>query len=429
MPTPEQALFPFSPVRNRGLFSNHWLEHRLCLEPDFEELRDEARASLTKLVELWAVEKDRVHLYGGEQSLEIPFIQPVFHMIGWHFIYQTQLAGGKPDYALFMDDATRFSALQADRNSLDFWEHATLVGDAKAWDVSLDHPRVVNNKKEYPPEQIARYLNASCLDYAILTNGRLWRLIPRQLDPHQRKFETYLQCDLPALLNDWLSALTSATAILEKEKAFEDFLTFFLFFNPKAFQETGGRIPFVARAAVGSTEYRMGVGEGLKSRTFEALRFSTEGFLKFEPNGLEAATHIDQCREQSFILLYRLLFIMYAEDRRLLPYRINRLYTNNRSLGKHRDEIGGTLDRLPRGHVDDYSRESTCLWDDIQDLFDLIDRGRATYGVPAYNGASSIPKPMPSSSRKSFRIGTWPESSTNSAGRQTRNAPRPGFSE
>jgi len=71
------------------------------------------------------------------------------------------LAGGRPDYALFESDEARFSALQTDHRSLDFWEKATLVADAKAWDLSLDHPTVVNNKKEYPPQQIERYLNAS----------------------------------------------------------------------------------------------------------------------------------------------------------------------------------------------------------------------------------------------------------------------------
>ena len=65
----EQTLFLFGPVRNKGLFSSHWLEHRLQLEPEWNELRIEAREALNRLVELWSIERDRVHLYGGEQSL------------------------------------------------------------------------------------------------------------------------------------------------------------------------------------------------------------------------------------------------------------------------------------------------------------------------------------------------------------------------
>ena len=41
----EQGLLPFSPVKNFGLFSNHWLTNRLSLEPEWAELRDSALQS------------------------------------------------------------------------------------------------------------------------------------------------------------------------------------------------------------------------------------------------------------------------------------------------------------------------------------------------------------------------------------------------
>ncbi len=88
----EQASFPSSPVRNRGLFSNHWLEHRLRSEPEWDELRAEAREVLNGLARLWTVERDRVHLYGGEHSLEVAFIQPALKALGWHFIYHRSYA-------------------------------------------------------------------------------------------------------------------------------------------------------------------------------------------------------------------------------------------------------------------------------------------------------------------------------------------------
>jgi hypothetical protein len=111
-----------------------------------------------------------------------------------------------------------------------------------------------------------------------------------------------------------------------------------------------------------------------------------EGFLAYGPNDLNPDDHLLLCREQSFILLCRLLFIMYAEDRRLLPYKLNRLYTENRSLGRIRDDIARRRDRAGSGLDEDFSRESTALWDDLETLFDVIDRGNARYGVAAYNG-------------------------------------------
>jgi hypothetical protein len=93
------------------------------------------------------------------------------------------------------------------------------------------------------------------------------------------------------------------------------------------------------------------------------------------------------CQEHSLIFLYRLLFILYAEDRGLLPYRLNQTYTNNRSLARHRDDVAARLNQLQRGlKSPDYSHETTDLWDDLRDLFDLIDRGHRRYGVQAYNG-------------------------------------------
>ena len=78
---------------------------------------------------------------------------------------------------------------------------------------------------------------------------------------------------------------------------------------------------------------------------------------------------------------------MYAEDRGLLPYRIDQTYTNNRSLARHRDDVAARLDDVERGiKIRDFSPDRTDLWGDLQDLFDLIDGGHRSYRVQAYNG-------------------------------------------
>lgn len=118
----EQLILPLSPVRNRTLFSGHWLENRLPLEPEWAELRDEARDVLESMGELWRVQRGRVEHYGDEQGLEQAFIQPVFERLGWKLKYQTSLQGRKPDYALFLDDESLDAALVSGRNSPDFWK-------------------------------------------------------------------------------------------------------------------------------------------------------------------------------------------------------------------------------------------------------------------------------------------------------------------
>ena len=267
------------------------------------------------------------------------------------------------------------------------------MADAKAWHISLDRPTKINNKREYPPEQIEDYLKLSHLEFGILTNGNLWRLIPRDYNLQQRRFQTYLELDFPRLLDRWLlvSDAQEQNELFglseDQSQIVDEFLRFYLFFNPKSFTEIAGRQPLIKRAIEGSSEYRLGVSEGLKERTFEALRLCVEGFLSHPENHLDPLADLELCREQSFVLLYRLLFIMYAEDRKLLPYKINRTYTNNRSLGRKRDEIAGRLEGAGQGQMKlNYENGSTAIWGDLVDLFDLVDSGHAVYGVPAYNG-------------------------------------------
>jgi hypothetical protein len=108
-------------LRNRDLFSSHWLEKRLPLEPEWNELRENARSVLIALGDLWWTQKNRVEKYGNEQGLEEAFIQPVLRELGWKLKYQTFLQGREPDYALFFDDASLDPALNAGRTSPDFW--------------------------------------------------------------------------------------------------------------------------------------------------------------------------------------------------------------------------------------------------------------------------------------------------------------------
>lgn len=264
---------------------------------------------------------------------------------------------------------------------MDFWGFPTLLADAKAWHVPLDRPTINTQQREYPPEQIEWYLTNSNVDYAILTNGRLWRLIPRVHDPGQPRFDTYLECDFGGLLNDKAA---------QKElfwPNFDDFVQFFLFFSPAAFAVLPGRVTsLIQRARTGSTYYRVGVGEGLKQRVFEALRLCIEGFLSYAPNRLNADVDLEECRSNSLVLLYRLLFVLYGEDRKLLPYGVEPTYTNNRSLGRFRDELASRLDRSAERTQPDYDRSQGNLWSDLSSLFALIDEGAPRYNVPPYNG-------------------------------------------
>ena len=381
-PNARQLPLPFSALRNSEFLANHWFEHRLPLEPEWQNVRPDLAKIASALLSLWTQQKSRVELYGIEASLEQAFIQPIFQILGWKLKYQTSLQGREPDYALFADDGALDSALGEGHTAPAFWRHATMVADAKAWHVSLDRPTRIGSQREYPPEQIEWYLDRSRLDFGILTNGRFWRLVPRELGAGKPRFKTYLEVDLPELLEK----LAEQKQLTIDAEEFDDLRRFVLFFSPAGFSGRDVAQPLVVRAVHGSAEYAIGIGENLKERVFEALRICIEGLLSVPDNELSPTTDLHICKEQSLILLYRLLFIMFAEDRGLLPYRTNRVYTRNRSLARRRDEIAAILDGVHHRVQDDYSRGNFSLWEDLTDLFDLIDRGHGTYGVPAYDG-------------------------------------------
>ena len=277
---------PFSPVRNREFLSNHWLEHRMPLEPEWQEHRTAAIESLRRLIALWRVEAGRVALYGRSRFGGKVHPAGVLPASGLASKYQAYLNRREPDYALFLTDELLHNALNAGRTSLDFWSHATAVADAKAWHISLDRPTREGTRREYPPEQIEWYLNHSLRDYGILTNGRLWRLVPRVLGPTKPRFQTYIEVDLPALL-DGLTPASGQLDLGPAGKGLDDFLRFYLLFSPVGFASLDGHKPLLDRAATGSSEYSLGVGKELKDRVFEALRLCVEGFIKYPPNHLD----------------------------------------------------------------------------------------------------------------------------------------------
>ena len=85
-------------------------------------------------------------------------------------------------------------------------------------------------------------------------------------------------------------------------------------------------------------------------------------------------------REAALILLYRLLFILYAEDRDLLPVR-NTSYDDYALREKVRGDVGQRKDR-----DDVFSASAARYWSAIDDLCRAIDQGDASIGLPPYNG-------------------------------------------
>ncbi len=181
----------------------------------------------------------------------------------------------------------------------DYWCDVSCLGDAKSWSSSLDKSR---DYDENPSAQIVNYLYRSGVRWGILTNGRIWRLYERE---KSRTGGVYFEINLEEILC---------------YGNLQNFKWFHLFFRRQAFTQIDDTRPFVERVFDSSVEYAITVGERLKESVYEALRLLMNGFFEYPANNLDRQNpeHIKLAHENSLIVLYRLLFMLYAEDRNLL---------------------------------------------------------------------------------------------------------------
>ena len=215
-------------------------------------------------------------------------------------------------------------------------------------------------------------LTTGKLRWGILTNGACWRLYYQGA---RSVSEQFFEIDLAALLdlsghNDGLFALTEA----ERHHWLKVFV---LVFRREAFL-AGPTDPrtFHQRAIEEGRFYEERVAASLSALVFGQV------FPKLARAIAAAATEapLPEVREASLILLYRLLFIFYAEDRDLLPVR-NTRYDDYALREKVRGDVGRRKDQ-----DDVFSASAARYWSAIDDLCRAIDQGDTSIGLPPYNG-------------------------------------------
>ena len=88
---------------------------------------------------------------------------------------------------------------------------------------------------------------------------------------------------------------------------------------------------------------------------------------------------LDRTYEMALTVLFRLLFIAYAEDRDLLPYRFNDAY-RRRSLKQKAQELAECV------AAGTPIAEGSFHWQEVSRLWQAVAAGNAEWGVPAYDG-------------------------------------------
>lgn len=129
-----------------------------------------------------------------------------------------------------------------------------------------------------------------------------------------------------------------------------------------------------------SGRFAGGLAERLRQRIYElVVPGLAEGIVEARGLTKPSAQDLILTHEMAMAVLFRLLFIAYAEDKDLLPYRWNGLY-QRRSLKTKAQEL---VELTRRGEPFD---AGDTLWEEVTRLFRAVDRGNREWGVPAYDG-------------------------------------------
>jgi len=377
----------FRPFKNSNLFSNHYLEKQVIDSAEWRETQPEQ--AFAEIKELYQ-RKARVLENYNESQLEENFIRPMLRILGHYFGVQGKVLGKDrtPDYAFFPDEQSREEAEAKPGD--DYYRHAVAVGDAKSWKISLDKSRKGLGifEMQNPSFQIDVYLRDTPPKWAILTSGRFWRLYH---ETTSYKLD-YYEVDLHALLENG---------------DMESFKYFYLFFRREAFGQTVDAGCFLDIVREESVAYAQEIGEDLKENVYRAMKILAQGFLAEAVSGGPAPSQavVARVQENSMRLLYRMLFIFYAESRSLLD--TNNRYYYELSLQKLKADVAARLDRGEPLLSVRYS-----YWESLKNLFSLINDGsesrriaREEFYIPAYNGGLFDPKKDENRFLESARLG------------------------
>ncbi len=371
-----QATLEKLPFNNSNLFSAYYLSERLRDRSEWDSDQD-AREALDDLTELYELEKDLLPGY-KEDALIDSWIDEVLDILGYGTNVETTLpeGDGYVDVLLFEDTKSRRDAAEvylSTNDTTDLFEGGLSLLEAKQWDADFSK-RFSENRPYYnASQQIRRYLDKTPanIEWGILTNGRKWRLYGTK----DHEAQIYYEVDLPELI---------------EEGNLNRFKYFYLFFRPDAFRKVSGST-FLDTVWSESETATQELGDDLQDNVFRALRVLGHGIvetndLDIDPDDDEA---LSELKEQSLVLLYRLMFVLYAESRQLIDpegKQAKKEYEQNFSLNQHRLEIHDTIGEVDTGFEDEYSTFSTSIWNHLQDLFRLVDQGKESLGIPPYNG-------------------------------------------
>lgn len=318
----------------------------------------------------------------NEATTESDLVWPVLKALGWddYLTQQNLSATGRtdvPDGLLFISADAKARA-NAHPEEWKRYQCGAAIVESKRWGRALDRAEGrKGDDKDTPSTQLLRYLRRiddltnGDLRWGLLTNGAKWRLY---FAGARSTIDDYLEIDLARIMG--LDPDLLDTGITDEER--NHWLAVFVaMFRRTAFERATDKAPSfhdTARKEAGYYEER--VAKSLSDLVFTRL-YPALG--KAVATSAPADTALDDVRQATLILLYRLLFVLYAEDRGLLPVKDTRF--DDYALRVARLDVGRRMDA-----GDTFSSVAKNYWNRFADLAEMIDKGDPSVGLPPYNG-------------------------------------------
>ncbi|MCS4142168.1 Eco57I restriction-modification methylase domain-containing protein [Salinibacter ruber] len=226
-------------------------------------------------------------------------------------------------------------------------------------------------KAKSPHDMMQVFLNVSEEDlWAILSNGRSLRLLR---DYYHTFSKGYIEFDLESIF---------------ETRNYADFRALYRLahasrFRPVETEEDEDKLPLeqfhqTARAT------GVKVGEDLRPQVVGAIEYLGKGFLQGDPELIEELQgNPDKARafySEILQVVYRVLFLLFAEQRGLVPdadAELKEVYWSDYSLTALREKA--------EGNVPDRS-DHTDLWHGLRATFEMVSEGAEPLGVFGYDG-------------------------------------------
>ncbi len=326
----------------------------------------------------------------NEAQTEDELIYPILDALDWprtRWLAQARAdakgRGNVPDMLLFPDDEAKTLATKT-ASDQGRYRHGIALAENKAWNLPLDRePKGTGPRDEVPSTQILRYLSAAEIQserrvmWGILTNGRHWRLYWQGA---RSRTEDFVEIDLPLILG--IPGVAGDLFSPKPDQYAHWLKVFYLLFRRSAFLPGPDKRSFHQAALAEGRRWESQVAKNLSELVFgRVFGDLVLGLAQADPKrpADPDRMYFAEVRESALILLYRLLFVLYAEDRNLLPVRSKKY--DDYALLTMREDISKRID-----DSDTFSATQTRLWGNLKQLFHAIDKGDTAIEVPPYNG-------------------------------------------